>query len=216
MLTEVVVQLNQTKGQTSGLILTCASTSVIPSLLIVTIKSSGLPGVVYDFSCSTPGPVKPMVTARRPESPEQGLGRNPGKVGDVGTVQVLLETSPEAVPGSSTVASTWDAVRMSIIIILIICLFMLTPNKLKKKKGCQVSLAVNAFTRCMDFFGHGILMELNGLLGLEGSCEHLVGLDILVEYLVPLGIGAPGTIEGVLGLKADEMRWNIDAIVWPS
>ena len=38
-------------------------------------------------------------------------------------------------------------------------------------------------------------MELDGLLGLEGSCEHLVGLDIFVEYLVPLGIRAPCAIE---------------------
>jgi hypothetical protein len=67
----------------------------------------------------------------------------------------------------------------------------------EKANNCQVSLAVNAFTGRSDFIWHGILMELYGLLGLEGSCKHLVGLDILVEYLVPLGIGTPGTIEDV-------------------
>ena len=55
----------------------------------------------------------------------------------------------------------------------------------------------------MDIIGHGILMELNGLLGLEGSCEHLVGLDVLVEYLVPGCVGAPGTIEGCLLYTSD-------------
>jgi hypothetical protein len=69
-----------------------------------------------------------MATVRLPESPEQGLGRNVGKVGDVEPVHGLLETSPVAMPESSTVASTRAVVRMNIIIIQIICLFMLTPT----------------------------------------------------------------------------------------
>jgi len=64
----------------------------------------------------------------------------------------------------------------------------------------------------MDSVRHGILMELYGLLGLECSCEHLVSIDVLVEDLVPFGIGAPGTVEGVLGLDTDQMRWNVDFI----
>jgi hypothetical protein len=75
-----------------------------------------------------------MATVRLPESPEQGLGRNAGKVGDVGPVHGLLETSPGAMPESSTVAATGAAVRMNIIIIQIICLFMLTPQHKALKK----------------------------------------------------------------------------------
>jgi hypothetical protein len=64
----------------------------------------------------------------------------------------------------------------------------------------------------MDFVGHRILMELYGLLGLDGSCEHLVGLDILVEYLVSLGIGAPGTIERGFSFHADQVRRDLVAL----
>ena len=56
-------------------------------------------------------------------------------------------------------------------------------------------------------------MELDQLLGLECSGEHLVSLYVLVEDLVPCGIGAPGTIEGGLGVNADQMRWDIDIIL---
>jgi hypothetical protein len=75
-----------------------------------------------------------MLTLMIPESPEHGLGRYVGKVGDVGTVQALLETSPTAVLESSTVAPTRAAVWMNIIIIQIICLFMQTPLKIIKKE----------------------------------------------------------------------------------
>jgi hypothetical protein len=98
------------------------------------MKSNGLPGVVYKFPCSDFGPVRPMITLRLPESPEHGLGRNAGRVGDVDSVQGLLETSPDAMLESSTVAPTRAAVRKNIIIIQIICLFMLTPQILLKKE----------------------------------------------------------------------------------
>ena len=55
-------------------------------------------------------------------------------------------------------------------------------------------------------------MELNGLLGFEHTCEHLVSLDVLVEYLVPGCVGAPGTIKGVLGLETNQMGRNIYTI----
>ena len=48
-------------------------------------------------------------------------------------------------------------------------------------------------------------MELDGLLSLECSGEHLVSLDVLVEYLMPGGIGAPCAVEGILGLKANQV-----------
>jgi len=49
-------------------------------------------------------------------------------------VQGLLETSPVAMPESSTVASARATVRMDIIIKLIIRPFMRTPRILEKEK----------------------------------------------------------------------------------
>ncbi len=83
---------------------------------------------------------------------------------------------------------------------------------IEKENNCQVSLAIDALTGCVEFVGHGILMELYGLLGLECSCEHLVIFDVLVEDLVPLGVSDPGTIECVSCLDTDQMRWNVDFI----
>lgn len=57
---------------------------------------------------------------------------------------------------------------------------------------------------------HGRTCEL---LSLECSGEQLVGLYVLVEYPMPCGIRAPGTIEGVLGLQADQVGRVIGTIL---
>ena len=76
-----------------------------------------------------------------------------------------------------------------------------------------MGLAVYALAGNWDPFRHRVLMELDGLLSLELSGEHLVGLDILVEYLVPGGISAPCAVEAVLGLDADQVGRDIHAVV---
>ena len=73
-------------------------------------------------------------------------------------------------------------------------------------KGLPDLLAIYAITTRMSFiFWHRIFMELDGLLSLECSGEQLVGLDILVEYLMPGGIGAPCTVKGILGLETNQV-----------
>jgi hypothetical protein len=75
-------------------------------------------------------------------------------------------------------------------------------------------LAIYAITGWLVvLFGYGILMELYELLSLECSGEQLVGFDVLVEYPMPCGIRAPGTIEGVLGLQADQVGRVIGTIL---
>ena len=67
-----------------------------------------------------------------------------------------------------------------LILDLLSAIFIGIKSAMKKEKCCQVSLAVDAFTGYIDLVRHWILMELDGLLGLEDSGEHLVGLYILV------------------------------------
>ena len=55
------------------------------------------------------------------------------------------------------------------------------------------------------FFWNGVLMELDQLLCLEYSGEHLVGLDVLIEDLMSGGIGSPGAVKAVLGVHAYDM-----------
>jgi hypothetical protein len=105
-------------------------------------------------------------------------------------------------PRSSTVADAWNTNNINIINHLLIAK---PPLKPKKEKDCwaDFGLAVYTVASCLQLLWYWILVEFNGLLSFELSCEHLMGLDILVEYPVPLGIGTPCAVEGVLGLYAD-------------
>jgi hypothetical protein len=80
-----------------------------------------------------------MFTLRSPESPEHGLGRYVGNVGDVGIVQALLDTSPDATPESSTVASDRVAAKRRNIMYPIVCFLISTPQNTakKKRKDCK-------------------------------------------------------------------------------
>ena len=64
-------------------------------------------------------------------------------------------------------------------------------------------------------------MELQYLLCLECSCEHLMSLDVLVEYPMPCGIGSPCAVKGVLGLNSHQMggiaaHQGVNSILIPS
>jgi hypothetical protein len=96
------------------------------------MKFSVLPWVMYDLSGSDSGPVRPMVTERKPETCGQGLGRYVGSDGVDGLAQLLPETSLDPALGSSTVAEAWPAIKINIISNL----FMPPPlNKKRKAAG---------------------------------------------------------------------------------
>jgi hypothetical protein len=145
-------------GVLSGFTLTSASTSVWPSFSTVTVNSRAFPCVVYNLSALSPGPARLTSTFSDPRSPEQALGRYPGRDGVDGVLEpdqgvyesyesITLPVDPDPVieagadpvidadvspVESATVAQAGQdasTLRITATVMAIIAFFILNPHK---------------------------------------------------------------------------------------